>query len=128
MRLIVFWSSALSRNSAAVHCLSKAINVCSSVILGFVCAEAVADAIATTNVSISIPVNFFISSSPLVVRGRLDRVEGVVFSRTFLCFSWRANCGELVTAFMRFWQRRVSERWKSRLQLTPLWAFLQPLH
>jgi hypothetical protein len=79
MRLIVFWSSALSRNSAAVHCLSNAINVCSSVIFVFVCAEAIADAIATTNVSISIAVNFFISSSPFVVRGRLDRVEGVVF-------------------------------------------------
>src|ERR1043166_6382011 len=79
MRLIVFWSSALSLNSAAVHCLSKAINVCSSVILVFVCAEAIIDVIATTNVSISIPVNFFISSSPFVVRGKLDRVEDFDF-------------------------------------------------
>ena len=66
-------------NSAAVHCLSKAINVCSSVIFVFVCAEAITDAIATTNVSISIPVNFFISSNLSLCWGRLDRVEGVVF-------------------------------------------------
>src|SRR4030095_10345107 len=79
MRLIVFWSSALRRNSAAVHCLSKAINVCSSVILVFVCAEAIADAIATTHASISIPVSFFISSSPFICAGEARQSRGRCF-------------------------------------------------
>src|SRR6185436_18665817 len=125
MPLIVFWSSALSLNSAAVHCLSKAINVCSSVILVFVCAEAITDAIATTNVSISIPVNFFICSNPFVVGGVSTEVEGFDSCASFLFFSWCANRGVPVNAFTRFWQRQVSETWKSQLQLSPLWVFLQ---
>src|SRR5258705_8973689 len=58
---MVLRSSSLSRNSAAVHCLSNAMSACSSLVLpGLVCAAALVEAHANETTSSSITISCFI--------------------------------------------------------------------
>src|SRR5215204_516395 len=84
MRSMVLRSSSLSLNSAAVHCLSKAINACSSLALGFVCAEATDVAAAAMIASSSTRVSCFIVLHPFVGSGgTLDIIESRLLRKEY---------------------------------------------